>query len=332
MGQIKNIKLHIVTDIKHMNTMACNPALLRHTLTATIVRSVQPYCVGALQQPVLRIPQRTLTLTTHNNMKDMRKWNESILKGTAKTQRQQMYEDMRKKYEKEVDERYAGLHRDSVGQIIQEYNPDGWNLDRGKQETKSLYAWRSIVSNDKSAKKFNAKDFAREAQKKYIDLNNEIQQKSSRVGDFCLTENATRDMVDQLELAFRGKEKKAYWRFVKELKPPKVVFYALTKDENEELTGQITVELNVLQIAAIRDRFGRVVKGCVQNPISVTNYIVLEKFLPEPYAPWRICGQFQKKKKPDFKAIAPPQPEAISPPQSEAIPPPEPERKSVTTA
>jgi len=279
--------------------MACKPALMRHTFTY-IVRSSRPL----VQCPATLLTQHTPNITPCASFHH-HKYREAVEKGKIKSKRQEMLEDMKKKYEKEMDERYAGVHRESLNQLIHEFVPEGWSIDRGKHAFRSLYALRMIKTEDASVKKFDSKSFALEAQKKFIDLNNEFQQPPSRIGDFRLLENATQVMVNQLKKVFRGKKRSSYWRFVKATKPPKCVFYAVTKDEKEQLTAQVTVELNILQIGAVQDKLGHVWKGCKQNPVEVTHYIVLEKFLPDPYAPWRICGKVEKKKT-DTKAIAAP--------------------------
>jgi len=286
--------------------MACNLIMRRSPVTVVLGRNSVLCTTTTTSSVPQHVPHVSLSHTAHaaKGHRSWRKgesWEDRFKRKVAsgETLQQRRMIEMRKMFEKVVDERNAGIHKASAGQIFDEYTPQDKTFDKGvventKRKARTLYAMRMVKSDDKSGEKFNKETIARQAQKKFIDMNNELQKRPLKeASNLRCFEWATVNMVDQLKSYFQHPRQVPYWRFEKEVKPPKIVNVAASKDEQDDVTAQITVEMNTEQIRAMRDRYGRVIKGCMKTPKPVTNYIVVEKYLADPYGRWRICGQIK---------------------------------------
>jgi len=264
--------------------MACNLVMGRISVLS----------VGRSSNVIQTIIPRACLSHTATTMRQRETWGDRTQREADEmvTKQQRRFQAMKKQFEKELDERHAGAHRESAGEIIDPYTPSTSIVETTKRKGRALYAYRMLKKEDKSGETFDRNTVAKQAQKKFIDLNNELQKKTfKKASELRLSDWATLKMVDQLKLYFRHPKKIPYWRFEKEVEPPKIIHIAISKDEKEELTAQLTVEMNTLQIRAMKDQQGRVLKGCLKTAQPVKNYIVIEKYLPDPYGRWRICGQ-----------------------------------------
>jgi len=267
-----------------MNRMACN----------LVMRRISVVGVGRTSNVMQTIIPRVCVSHSATTMRQKESWGDRTQKQADElvTKQQRNFNAMKKQFEKELDERYAGVHRESAGEIIDPYTPSPSVVETTKRKGRALYAYRMLKKEDKSREPFDKGTVAKQAQKKFIDLNNELQKKTfQKTSELRTREWATAKMVDQLKQYFRHPNKIPYWRFEKEVEPPKIIHIAVSKDEMDELTAQLTVEMNTMQIRAMKDQHGRVIKGCLKTPQPVKNLIVIEKYLPDPYGRWRICGQ-----------------------------------------
>ncbi|XP_065683551.1 large ribosomal subunit protein mL45 isoform X1 [Hydra vulgaris] len=158
-----------------------------------------------------------------------------------------------------------------------------------KEFIKSMYCIVNIKRKLKPAK-FKTVEFAKEAQKRFIDVNTALQ-KNDKASEMIMIENATYMVVKTLQNQFTNPANKPYWRFVKEVEKPRVINAALSAVSENDLYAQVTVRLHTEQILTIRDRFNRIVTGDPKTPRSVIDYVVFERHLPDPYGKWRICGK-----------------------------------------
>ena len=189
----------------------------------------------------------------------------------------------------------CGVKIDSTGQIFNYYVPQekkspGQLWAATKANLKSTYAIAMIKR--KGNKPFKAVEFAQIAQKKFIDLNNDLQLKYTKDVELRLKENATLLVVDALKAQFQNPAKKIYWRYIKELRRPRVVNAQIVHvGDKENLYAQVTVQMFTEQILAIRDRYDRLLVGSLKNSKNVTDNVVFEIHIADPYGNWRICGK-----------------------------------------
>jgi len=210
--------------------------------------------------------------------------------------------------EDDMDLKNAGFRTDSVGQILSGYIPKarkspkdlldirkvGKDLFEATKATAgSLYATYKIKRNDTIP--YKSKEFARFAQKKHIDLNNDLQLKSNKNVSLRLRDNATLNIIRMLKQHYDNPKAKLHWRFAKELEAPKVVnanVQALNDKDN--LFAQVTVKMCYEQILAGKDRYGRIVFGSLNQSRKVIEFIVFERQIKDAYGKWRICGKINR--------------------------------------
>jgi len=189
-----------------------------------------------------------------------------------------------------------GYRADSSGQIFSSFIPktdkSAKNLwESTKAKISSTYAVAMIKRKD--TKPFKVIEFAKSAQKKFIDLNNDLQLPRNKNIELRMEEKATLDVLSALEKQFGNPGKKVYWRYVKELERPRVVNAAVGQPpgDNDNVYAQVTVRMCTEQILAIQDRYDRLVLGSLKRPKRVIDYVVFERHLSDTYGNWRICGK-----------------------------------------
>jgi len=201
----------------------------------------------------------------------------------------------------------SGMRTDSLNDIIDPYTgkvPYSFSsirafgksvLDDGKSIFHGVTAYYQIIKKGNipyRQLRSQRKEFARKAQKKFIDLNMDLQLEDKRIGiQRRMEENATLILLKNLQDQFKSQNKKIYWRFVKELEPPRIVRSRMTEVEDSKKCVQLTVRMCSEQIICFRDRYDRLLSGSLKTPKRVVDYVVFEKMLSDPYGNWRICGK-----------------------------------------
>jgi len=189
-----------------------------------------------------------------------------------------------------------GFHVDSTGKIFSSFIP--------KKDKSPKYLWESTKAKlmstyaiamikRKESRPFKVVEFAQEAQKKFIDLNNDLQLKRNKAIELRMEENATLEVLFALQKQFDVPGKKVYWRFVKQLERPRIVNCAASHvpEDKSNIYAQVTVRMCTEQILAIRDRYDRLIVGSLKKPKKVVDFVVFERHLSNPYGNWRICGK-----------------------------------------
>lgn len=185
----------------------------------------------------------------------------------------------------------CGESPESIGEVLSPYVVNQGLKSRAMTSSRTAIALANIKKRE--GKRFEVTKFAQSAQKKYIDLNNELQQKViTRDLQMRLQFSATMLLLKKLGGEFKNPNAEVYWRFCKQLSRPRVVQAVVSgSEEDRTLFAQVTVKMHTEQIIALRDRQKRVVRGSLQRPVHATEYIVLERFLADPYGNWRICDK-----------------------------------------
>ncbi|XP_057293888.1 39S ribosomal protein L45, mitochondrial-like [Hydractinia symbiolongicarpus] len=195
----------------------------------------------------------------------------------------------------------SGFKLDSTGEIFSSYVPVenkafilsikglGQRWEALKAFVMTTYA---IAMIKRKAKPFKAVDFAKTAQKKFIDVNNAIQQENAELAKIAMKDHATLMVIKGLSNQFLNPSRKVHWRFIQEIERPRVVHGRITAVyDKDNLYAQITVRMHTEQILAVKDRYNRVIKGDPQKSKKVIDYVVFERHLADPYGKWRVCGK-----------------------------------------
>lgn len=201
--------------------------------------------------------------------------------------------------EKEVPTDH-GYKTDSSGQIFSSFIPRKdksakYFWESAKAKMQSTYAIAKIKKQE--TRPFNVIEFAKTAQKKFIDLNNDLQLAQKKSIELRMEEYATLDVLIALKKQFGNPGKKVYWRFVKEVERPRVVNCAVAQapDSKDDFYAQITVRMCTDQILAIQDRYDRLILGSLKKPKQVIDFVVFERLLSDSYGNWRVCGKINAK-------------------------------------
>lgn len=194
-----------------------------------------------------------------------------------------------------------GFKIDSSGQIFSSYVPPekknfiftGAGLGQRWESLKaSIMSTYAVAMIKRKAKPFKVVEFAKVAQKKFVDVNNALQQENDKTASLKMKDDATLLVIKGLTQQFLNPSRKIYWRFIKEIERPRIVHARITAIyEKENLYAQVTVRMHSKQILAIRDRHNRIIKGDVKNSKNVIDYVVFERHLADKYGKWRICGK-----------------------------------------
>lgn len=194
-----------------------------------------------------------------------------------------------------------GFKIDSTGQIFSSYVPvekkefvlSGKGLGQRWEAIKaSVMSTYAIAMIKRKAKPFKVVEFAKIAQRKFIDVNNALQQENNKNAELKMKDDATLLVIKGLTRQFLDPSRKVYWRFIKEIDRPRVVHARITAVyEKENIYAQVTVRMHSEQILAIRDRHNRIIKGDIKTSKNVLDYVVFEKHLADKYGKWRICGK-----------------------------------------
>eukprot|EP00794_Sanderia_malayensis_P002992 gene2992-3449_t len=122
-----------------------------------------------------------------------------------------------------------------------------------------------------------------------------------------LNDLVVRNMYAGLKQQFLDANKRIYWRFIKSIKPPRIVHARVAPiQEKKNLFAQVTVKLHTEQILAITDNHGRKLKGDKKKSKEVIDYVVLERHLVNPYGQWKVIGKLMPQKlvpSKDFTAV-----------------------------
>jgi len=193
-----------------------------------------------------------------------------------------------------------GFTIDSTGQIFSSYVPPekkqfmltGQGANQRWESLKALVqSTYAVAMIKRNVKPFRAVDFAKAAQKKFIDVNNALQEDSKK-SDLLMKEHATLMVIRALKTQFQNPAKKVHWRFLEEIDRPKVVHARVASIyDKDNLFAQVTVRMHSEQILAIKDRYNRTLKGDAKKSKNVIDYVVFERHLKDPYGKWRICGK-----------------------------------------
>ena len=190
---------------------------------------------------------------------------------------------------------------DSPGVMLSTYVPtlkkssifsvEGWK-QRWQSFKDAIISTYSIGIIKRSVKPFKVRDFAKEAEQKFIDVNT------------CLTNGDKTGLLERTTLTayygfvkqFFDAKRTFHWRFVSSIERPRVVHAAISSIEvKENLFAQVVVRLNINQILAVEDRNGRLISGKT-TPRELLEYVVLERHLADEHGTWKICGKLYPKK------------------------------------
>ncbi|EDO48989.1 predicted protein [Nematostella vectensis] len=153
------------------------------------------------------------------------------------------------------DNQESALVIDSVGTVVSNYVP----LDKkafiltptevgGKQSTKkwlAVFTFRILAFVRRYCKPFKLREFAKDAQNLFIQVNKALEDKNKRK----LEELATGSVYHALRKEFFPPSKQLHWRYVKELERPRVVHArVIPVDSKENLFAQVTVKMNSEQV------------------------------------------------------------------------------------
>ncbi|XP_068749732.1 large ribosomal subunit protein mL45-like isoform X1 [Montipora capricornis] len=185
---------------------------------------------------------------------------------------------------------------DSPGMIFSDYLPirrfffftpaglkERWNAFKN-----GLWTIYSLAHVKKHCKPFKLKEFAKDAQDLYIEVNNAVMRKDKQ----RLQDLATSSTYLSLRKEFFIPDKNIHWRFVSAVSRPKVVHVrANPVEEKTNVFAQATVRIHSKQVFAIKDKHGRHVKGSDKQVKEVVDYVVFERHLTNKYGKWRVCGK-----------------------------------------
>lgn len=185
---------------------------------------------------------------------------------------------------------------DSPGVIFSDYLPirrffiltpsgikERWNAFKN-----GLWTIYSLVHVRKHCKPFKLKEFAKQAQEIYIDVNKSLISKDKQK----LQDLATSSVYLSLRNLYFSPDKNLHWRYVSTVTRPKVVHVRANPVENKtNLFAQITVRIHSKQVMAVKDKHGRRIKGSDKEVREVIDYVVFERHLSNKYGKWRVCGK-----------------------------------------
>ncbi|XP_032222441.2 probable 39S ribosomal protein L45, mitochondrial isoform X2 [Nematostella vectensis] len=195
------------------------------------------------------------------------------------------------------DNQESALVIDSVGTVVSNYVPldkkafiltptgikQRWNAFK-----MSLWTVYSLAFVRRYCKPFKLREFAKDAQNLFIQVNKALEDKNKRK----LEELATGSVYHALRKEFFPPSKQLHWRYVKELERPRVVHArVIPVDSKENLFAQVTVKMNSEQVMAVKDQHGRHIKGSGKTVKKVTDYVVFERHLPNEFGRWRVAGK-----------------------------------------
>merc|ERR1712141_284989 len=100
------------------------------------------------------------------------------------------------------------------------------------------------------------------------------------------------NVADGLKRQYLDANQRIHWRHIRTITPPRIVHARVAPvQEKENLFAQVTVKMHTEQIMAITDLHGRRVKGDMKKPKTVTDYVVFERHLTNPYGQWKVFGK-----------------------------------------
>ncbi|XP_028399405.1 39S ribosomal protein L45, mitochondrial-like [Dendronephthya gigantea] len=186
---------------------------------------------------------------------------------------------------------------DSPGGMLSTYAPitkkssiftiEGWK-QRWKSFKDGIISTYSIGIIKRSVKPFKVREFAKEAENTFIDVNT------------CLANGDKTGLQEKTSLTayygfvkeFFDAKKKFHWHFVSSVERPRIVHAAVSSLEvKENLFAQVVVRLNIDQISAVEDRNGRIITGDKNKPREILEFVVLERHLANEHGSWKICGK-----------------------------------------
>lgn len=185
---------------------------------------------------------------------------------------------------------------DSPGMIFSDYLPirrhffftPAGLMERWNALKNGLWTIYSLVHVRKHCKPFKLKEFAKQAQDLYIEVNNAVMSKDKHK----LQDLATSSTYLSLRKEFFTADKNIHWRFVSTVTRPEVVHVrANPVEEKTNVFAQITVKIHSKQVFAEKDKYGRHVKGSDKQVKEVVDYVVFERHLSNKYGKWRVCGK-----------------------------------------
>lgn len=151
-----------------------------------------------------------------------------------------------------------------------------------------LWTIYSLVHVRKHCKPFKLKEFAKEAQDIYIDVNKALISKDKHK----LQDLATSSVYLSLRNEYFSPDKNLHWRYISTVTRPKVVHVRANPVETKDnVFSQITVRIHSKQVMAVKDKHGRHLKGSDKEVREVVDYVVFERHLSNKHGKWRVCGK-----------------------------------------
>lgn len=201
----------------------------------------------------------------------------------------------------------VGRKMDTPGQIFKPYVPYNKKAfiltpsgARQRYEaTKAFFSTMyALFKIRRVLKTFETRKFALASQKRFIDMNNALQL-DTPLAKRIVEENVVLKLGKQLKNNFNNPASKVHWQFVKQLYRPRIVAAQVAAvEDKKDLYAQITVKMDSEQIIAVKDRYGRVIKGDVKIPKRMIDIIVFEQHIADPKSTWRICGKLAPRDEP----------------------------------